>query len=47
MEAIVTAITGEVDWAAVGTGIGVVAGGLAGIYVIMKGARMLLGMIRR
>jgi len=47
METIVTSITAEVDWAAVGTGIGVVAGGLAGIYVIMKGARMLLGMIRR
>lgn len=47
MEAVVTAITSDLDWSGVITGIGVVAGGLGGVYIVGRGARMLLSMIRR
>jgi hypothetical protein len=42
-----TLISGAVDWAAVLTGLGAVAVALAGLYVAARGARMLLGFIRR
>jgi len=42
-----TLITGAVDWAAVLTGLGVVAVSLAGLAVAVRGAKMLLGFIRR
>lgn len=45
-QAAVTAVTASVDFAAVVTGIGVIAGAVAIVYVAVKGARMLLGMIR-
>ena len=41
-----TVITGAVDWAGVLTGIGVVAAALAGVYVAIKGARMLISYLR-
>lgn len=43
----VSEITGAVDWAEVVSGVGTVAAALAGVYVAVKGARMLLGMVRR
>ena len=41
-----TVITGAVDWAGVLTGIGVVAAALAGVYVAIKGSRMLISFLR-
>ena len=44
--AAVTAITGSVDFATVVTGIGAIGAAIAIVYVSIKGARMLIGMIR-
>jgi hypothetical protein len=44
--AAVTAITSSVDFATVVTGIGAIAAAVAIVLVAVKGARMLLGMIR-
>jgi hypothetical protein len=44
--AAVTAITGAVDFASIVTGIGVIAGAIALVLISVKGAKMLLGMVR-
>lgn len=44
--AAVTAITGAVDFGTVVTGIGAIAAAVALVYISIKGAKMLLGMIR-
>jgi hypothetical protein len=44
--AAVTAITGAVDFASVVTGIGVIAGATVLVLIAVKGAKMLLGMVR-
>tara|TARA_R110000737_G_C14613111_1_gene491378 strand:+ start:2187 stop:2336 length:150 start_codon:yes stop_codon:yes gene_type:complete len=44
--AAVTAITGAVDFASIVTGIGVIAGSIALVLISVKGAKMLLGMVR-
>lgn len=41
-----TAITTAVNFAGVLTGVGVVAAALAGVYVAIKGANILLGFLR-
>jgi len=41
-----TTISGAVDWAGVLTGIGVVAAALAGLFVAIKGSRVLLRFIK-
>lgn len=46
MGAAMTAITGAVDFATVITGLGVVFGAIAVVYVVFKGGKMLLGAIR-
>ncbi len=43
----VEAVTGAVDFAAVATGIGTIAGLVAVAYVAIKGATLLLSVIRR
>lgn len=43
----VAAITGAVDFADIAIGVGTIAGLLAVAYVAMKGASLLLGVIRR
>lgn len=45
-EAAVTAITNAVDFATVVTGIGTIGTAIALVLISMKGAKMLLGMIR-
>ncbi|AGA86728.1 hypothetical protein [Stutzerimonas stutzeri] len=47
MEAMITAITGAVDWAAVITGAGTIFGALALVYVAFKGGQMLVNVLRR
>jgi hypothetical protein len=42
----VTAITSAVDFGTVVTGIGAIAAAVALVYISIKGARMLLGMVR-
>lgn len=42
-----TAITGAVDFAAVLTGLGVVAAAIAGVLIAIRGARILLSFVRR
>lgn len=42
-----TAITGAVDFASVMTGLGAVGVSLAGLYIGIRGARILLGFIKR
>lgn len=42
-----SSLTSAVDFTTVGTGVLAVAAALAGIYVGIKGARMLVGFIRR
>ncbi|MET0082678.1 MAG: hypothetical protein ABW079_06660 [Sedimenticola sp.] len=42
-----TAITSAVDWAGVLTGLGAVALAIAGLNVAIRGARILVGFIRR
>ena len=44
--AAVTEITSAVDFATVITGIGVIAAAVALVLISMKGAKLLLGMIR-
>lgn len=44
--AAVTAITSAVNFSTIVTGIGAVAAAVAVVYIAVKGARMLLGMIR-
>jgi hypothetical protein len=44
--AAVTAITGAVDFGTVVVGIGAIAGAVALVLISIKGARMLLGMVR-
>jgi hypothetical protein len=44
--AAVTAITTAVDFGTVVTGIGAIAAAVALVYISIKGARMLLGMVR-
>ena len=44
--ATVTAITGAVDYASIITGIGAVAAAIVGVLVAVKGAKMLLSMVR-
>lgn len=44
--AAVAAITGAVDFATIITGIGVIAAAVALVLISVKGARMLLGMIK-
>lgn len=39
-------ITGAVDWATVITGVGVIAGLLAAVFVAFRGARMLTSFLR-
>lgn len=46
MEAMITSITSAVDFASVVTGIGTVAAAVAGVYIAMRGAKMLLSAIR-
>jgi hypothetical protein len=46
MDAAVTLITGAVDFDTVVTGVGTIAAAVAVVYVVVKGARMLLTMIR-
>lgn len=46
MEAMVTAITGAVDYAPIVVGIGTIAGAVALVYVAWKGAKMLLAAVR-
>jgi len=46
MEAMVTAITGAVDYSSVVTGIGTIAAAVAVVYIAFRGARMLLSAIR-
>lgn len=41
-----TTITGAVDFAGVITGVGAVAVALAGVYIAIKGSRILLGFLR-
>jgi hypothetical protein len=41
-----TAITDAVDFASVITAVGVVAAALAGVYIAIKGANILLGFLR-
>ncbi|WP_198555457.1 hypothetical protein [Shewanella sp. Pdp11] len=45
-EAQISAITGAVDFATIIVGIGAVAAASVIVYVSIKGARMLLGMVR-
>ncbi len=47
MDAMVTAVTGAVDFAAIVGGIGTVAAAVALVLVASRGASMLLGAIRR
>ncbi|MES9961691.1 MAG: hypothetical protein ABW089_14770 [Sedimenticola sp.] len=42
-----TAITTAVDWSGVLTGLGAVAVAVAGLAVAVRGARILVGFIRR
>lgn len=42
-----TTITGAVDFAGVITGVASVAAALAGVYIAIKGASMLLSFLRR
>jgi len=42
-----TAITAAVDFADVMTGLGVVAAAVAGVYIGIRGARILLSFVRR
>jgi len=42
----VNAITGAIDYSAIVTGIGAIAGLVAVVYVAMKGAKMLMGAIK-
>lgn len=42
----VTLITDAVDYSTIITGIGTVAVAVAGVYIAMRGARMIVGMIR-
>jgi hypothetical protein len=44
--AAVAAITGAVDFSTIITGIGVIAAAVALVLISVKGARMLLGMIK-
>lgn len=44
--AAITAITSSVDFGPVVTGIGTIAAAVALVYISVKGAKMLLGMIR-
>jgi hypothetical protein len=44
--AAVTAITSAVDFGTVITGIGAIAAAVALVYISIKGARLLLGMVR-
>lgn len=44
--ATVATITGAVDFATIVTGIGTVAAAVGVVYVAVRGARMLLGMVR-
>lgn len=44
--AAVTAITGAVDFATIVTGIGAIGAAVVGVYVAVRGARMLLSMVR-
>lgn len=44
--AAVTAITSQVDFATIITGIGTIAGGVAVVYIALKGAKMLISTIR-
>jgi len=46
MAAAITAITGAIDFSTVITGLGVVFGALAGVYIVMKGGGMLLSAVR-
>jgi hypothetical protein len=47
MEAMVTAVTGAVDFATIVTGAGTIFGALALCYVAFKGGQMLIGVLRR
>ncbi|VVE37021.1 phage-related membrane protein [Pandoraea communis] len=42
----VSAITGQISFASVATGVIAIAGLLAGVYVAIKSAKVILGMIR-
>lgn len=42
----VTAITGAVDFATIVTGIGTIAAAIVVVMVSVKGAKMLIGMVR-
>lgn len=44
--AAVTAITSAVNFGTIVTGIGTIAAAVALVYIAVKGAKMLLGMIR-
>lgn len=46
METLVGLITAAVDYAPIVTGIGTIAGAVALVYISIKGARMLLGMVK-
>jgi hypothetical protein len=46
-ETAVTAITSAVDFSNVVTGIGTIAAAVALVYISVKGASMLLNMVRR
>lgn len=42
----VSAITGAVDYATVVTGIGAIGAAIVIVYIAIRGAKMLLGMVR-
>jgi len=46
MEAMVTAITGAVDFSSIVTGIGTIAAAVGVVYIAMRGAKMLLSAVR-
>lgn len=46
MAAAITAITGAVDFATVITGLGVVFGAVAGVFIVMRGGKMLISAVR-
>jgi hypothetical protein len=44
--AAVTAVTGAVDFATIVTGIGAIGAAVALVFIAIKGAKLLLGMLR-
>lgn len=42
-----TTITSAVDWTGVATGIGAIAVAAAGVFIVLSGARFIIGMIRK